>query len=159
NHHYSDKQAKETTQYNYDGVSGALQGVQFADGSRACVETDLLGRPVQQTRLPAPGAPGSAQPIAKVMSFGTYAGDPKFQTALTPVVLDPGSSVPKTMHLDWDAGRLAKVRVQVDSNQADVTEYAYAPPEPGLLHQRFRLGYQTWAPTRITRPDGTIVHL
>jgi len=156
NHHYSDKQTKEVTQYNYDSASGGLQGVQFADGSRLCTETDSLGRPLQQTRVPAPAAPGGAQPAVKLLSYGAYVSTPAFAPDLTDVVVDPTSAVPKSTHFDWDSGRLAKVRVQVDASQADVTQFSYLAPVSGLAHPSGY--YQSWAPTSVTHPDGSAVH-
>jgi len=63
--------AQETTDYNYDPVTGFLSGVQEASGVRRCFEHDDAGHVIQTSSLPATGYAGGATPIVAAYKFDT----------------------------------------------------------------------------------------
>jgi len=132
NNHTTDGNPKEVTDYNYDPISGALQGIRYPGGQRSCHETDWLARPTQSTTLPAPGAPGSAQPDIAVYEYGVYPypwGSSGIVPPLSDVIRDPHSASPALVHFERDSyERVLEQRVQVDPTHQASTFYVYDPP-------------------------------
>jgi RHS repeat-associated protein len=137
NHHAVDNGPNETTDYNYDPVSGALQGIRYPSGRRTCQETDEFANPLQITEIAAPDAPGDS---ASQITLSSY-----YRNQLVDLVRDPGGASPLKIHLNRDgAGRIFSKTTEVAPGKVRTVKLEYdAPPVVG--------------PKQVTQPDGSVV--
>jgi len=155
NQHNNDGRPSETTDYNYDPISGALQGVLYPDGQRTCTETNALGAITQTTQIPAPNAAGNASQLATVFVHGGgYA--PAAPSLLTDVVRDPASASPAGTHLYWYNGRVTTVKTDVDANTRESTSYSYDGTSDGPRTITLPSGAQTRLDDYTAAGPGTI---
>jgi RHS repeat-associated protein len=143
NQHVNDGHPPETTDYNYDPISGSVQGILHPDGQRTCIETNSLGATTQITQLAAVSAVGDATPQMTVFERGAYA--PVAPALLTDVTTDPSSPSPAAQHLVWKNGRIATATTDVASGVQTSTQYGYDGVADG--------------PRTITSPSGALMRL
>lgn len=60
-----------TRSYNYDST-GYLTAHEDPEGARTCIERDGVGNPTRVMSLPAPGSPGTSQPITTRYSYTAF---------------------------------------------------------------------------------------
>jgi RHS repeat-associated protein len=110
--------ARTTTDRNYQ--AGALHGIRLPAGDRVCLEAGDFAKPVQITRLPAPGARGGAQPEVTQFSYDD-AGQ------LLQEIRDPFGPLPSgTEYRRDEFERVIAKAEQVTPVRANWTCYAYA---------------------------------
>ncbi len=129
----------ESIDYNFR--NGTLHGMRDASGARTCIAADYYGKPLNLTKLPAPGAPGDTQPHVSQYSY-TPLG------ALVNYVRDPGLPTQATVHRERDAwDRILWIDTQIGGAASERTTYSYLSSPLYNAHTIF--------PTSVISPDGT----
>ncbi|HKN01339.1 MAG TPA: RHS repeat-associated core domain-containing protein [Candidatus Binataceae bacterium] len=129
----------ETTNYNYQ--NGTLKAVQSPTGVRVCQDADIFGKPMQVTRLPAPGYPGDTAAHVTKYAYSHYG-------RLTDVWIDPGLPTESHVHRQRDSwDRVSWIDTTIGTATTERTTFDY--------HAKAQGNPQDTAPYQITKPDGS----
>jgi RHS repeat-associated protein len=130
----------ESIDYNYR--NGTLHGVRDAAGTRTCIAADYYGKPLNVTKLPAPG---DTQSQVSQYSYTPHG-------ALVDFVKDPGLPTQASVHRERDAwDRMLWIDTQIGGAASERTTYSYGSSPQFDAHAIF--------PTGVVTPDGATTTL
>ena len=158
--------ANEVTDYEYGGPNGRLVGVRYPDGQRQCTVWSPRAQVVQSTRLPAPGARGSVEPLVTTLEYDTrgliVASSSGVATDLARIAFEREAGTGRVFRMTQQRGAGAPVestRFEYEPLSYDhYADYDFVDREQssGVFHWR-RTNVTPTFPTRVIHEaDGTV---